>query len=82
MWVTGARAPEKASVTMLTGRIVCGCSIFVDLTTCPSAPQSRIVGVRNNVATFAVMTMSGGSGFGLHLGGDLTLTENPDVPPG
>ena len=78
MWVIGALAPEKASVVMLVGLVVWGCSMCVDLITCPSAPQSQMVGTRRSSAMLTAMTSSsGGCGGGLRLGGVLAPNENP-----
>ena len=43
----------------------------------PSTPESRIVGIRGRAMVLVASLRSGGCGSGLHLGGDLTLTENP-----
>ena len=54
--------------------------VFQNTNTDFKNPLSSMVGVLSSAATLVViMPSSGGSGDGLLLGGDLALSENPDV---
>ena len=78
MCVIGALDPEKDWVIILVcGLIECGARYRVELTMWPSAPQSSIVGVLRSIDELVNTISSGGCGGGLHLGGDLSLIENP-----
>ena len=78
VWVTCALAPEKASVVRLDVFTVDVSRLEVEVTMCPSAPQSRRVGFA--VARLTAPTNkaeSGGLGSGFRSGGGLTQSENP-----
>ena len=79
MYVTGAWAPENDSVTVLVALKVWGRRSDWCLMIWPSAPESRMVGMGRMVAVLAATLWSGGCGGGLHLGGDLALSENPEI---
>ena len=64
MHVMGAVSPEKDSVIIFVGLIVYGLSVAVDLTIWPSAPQSKIVGIRDRDELWMRIRGSGGSGGG------------------